>query len=116
MPASLSTVYTFFQNADAYASFLHRVEAAVVAVALNIRGEQEPSPVTPLFRARQLWALDALARPTLVARGLLPALATLANDAGLLSTQGVINATDEQILNTLPGLVVKVCNYVPELP
>lgn len=59
--ADLSTVRTFFDNADAHSAFLHRVEAAVVETALDVRGEAAPSPMTEVYRSRQRWAVSALA-------------------------------------------------------
>ena len=112
--ANLATIRTFFENADAYSAFLHRVEAAIVETALAVRAEEEPDPMTALFVARQNWALYALNHPQATARTLLPGLAVKANDAGLLSDAGVIDATDAQIRSTVSGLVNVYCNYVPE--
>ena len=111
--ADLQTVRTFFDNPDAYSAFLHRVEAALVEEALNVRAEEEPSPMNELFRARQLLAINALNQPARWARVFLPALAVKANDAGLLSEQGNITATDAQIRATVAGLFSPYCDYVP---
>lgn len=112
--ADLITVYTFFQNADSHAEFLHRVEAAVVEAALDVRVETEPSPMTETFRARQRWAVRALSGPTMEAKRMLPGLAIKANDAELISEVGVLSATDTQIRSTVAGLVDDYSDYVPE--
>jgi hypothetical protein len=112
--ATLSTVYTFFVNKDAHAAFLHRVEAAIVKAALDVRNEEEPEPMTESFRSRQRWAVLALAGPTLAARAMLPALAILANNAELISEAGEITATDSQIESTVASLVDECSDYIPE--
>jgi hypothetical protein len=114
MPADLVTVYTFFRNADAYAAFLQRVTAAVVEAALDVRAESEPSPMTEAFRSRQRWAVSALQRPVETGRVMLPSLAVIANNAGLLSDEGEIDATDAQIRSSVAGLVDEMSDYVPE--
>ena len=111
--ADLSTVYTFYTNRDAHAAFLHRVQAAVVKAALDVRNEQEPDPMTEAFRARQRWAIEALASPTYKASAMLPGLAVKANDAGLISEAGEISATDAQIRTTVAALVDEYSDYVP---
>jgi hypothetical protein len=112
--ADLATVRTFFDNADAYSSFLHRVEAAVVEAALDIRAEEEPDPMTGLFQARQQLALQVLTAPSTNAKRFLPALAIKANAAGLMSESGEISATDEQIRSVVADLFAPYSNYVPE--
>ena len=114
MMADLSTVFGFFENADAYSAFMQRVAAAVVETALEVRIEQEPSPMTEVFCSRQRWAVAALARPMVAAKAMLPALAVMANEAGLLSEGGVIDATDGQIRSSVSGLVPEMSDYVPE--
>lgn len=113
--ADLSTVYTFFQNADAHSAFLHRVEAAVVETALDVRNVAEPSPMTAVYRSRQRWAVSALANPVQAAKVMLPGLAVTANDAGLISEAGEIDGTDAQIRSTVAGLVDEYSDYVPEV-
>lgn len=112
--ADLATVRAFFDNADAYSAFLHRVEAAVVETALAIRAEEEPDPMTELFRARQRLAISALALPPSYARTFLPALAVKANGAGLMDEQGNITASDAQIRASVADLFAPYSNYVPE--
>lgn len=115
--ADLSTVYTFSQNADAHADFLHRVEAAIVDVALDVRAEPEPDPMTETHRSRQRWAVSALANPVQAAKTMLPGLAIIANLLNLISSAGVIDATDQQITTALTSaeydLVDKYSDYVP---
>jgi hypothetical protein len=115
--ADLANVWNFYDNPDAYAAFLHRVEAAVVEKAVALREEAEPSPVTHDWRARQEWATSVLGGPHHVAaaaKAMLPALAVKANAAGLLSDTGVITATDNQIRATLDDDFVDLhAGYVP---
>lgn len=111
--ADLITIRAFFDNADAYSPFLHRVEAAVVETALAVRTETPPNPVTQLFADRQTWAQAALRFPQSTAKTLLPALAVKANDTGLLSDTGQITATDAQIRATVAALVTAYSDYVP---
>ena len=109
MPANLENIWLFFDNADAYNPFLHRVEAALVEKALALRGETAPDPVTGAWAARQTWASIVLSSPGALrakARAMLPALAVRANDAGLLSDQGTITATDTQIRATIDDAFV----------
>jgi hypothetical protein len=116
--ADLANVWNFYDNADAYAAFLHRVEAAVVEKAVALREEDEPSPVTEAWIARQQWAVSVLSGPSHAAyqaKAMLPALAIKANDAGLLSDTGVITATDNQIRATIDDAFVDLhAGYVPE--
>jgi hypothetical protein len=118
MPASLEKVWLFFDNADAYNPFLHRVEAAIVEKALALRAETAPEPVTGAWAARQTWASRALSSPGQlqgVATAMLPALAVTANAAGLLSEEGTIDATDAQIRSTITDAFVDAhAGYTPE--
>jgi len=116
MPADLLTARTFFSNADAYSQFLHRVETALCEAALAIRAEAEPDPVTALHIARQNYAIQVLTSPTDAARRMLPGLVIAANDAGLLSEAGAIDATDAQIRTKVADLITAYSAYVPELP
>jgi hypothetical protein len=82
--ADLATVYQFFNNADAYAGFLHRVEVAIAEKAIAVRGEVAPDPVTGSWVARQNWANSVLASQESIgtqSKRMLPALAITANDA-----------------------------------
>jgi hypothetical protein len=116
--ADLSHVQTFWQNADAHAAFLHRVTAALVKKALDVRVEDTPDPVTGAWVARQQWAAGVLSGPTGAlnkARQMLPALAVKANDAGLLGEDGSITATDQQITGILDDDWVDLfAGYIPE--
>ena len=116
--ADLANVWNFYDNADAYAAFLHRVEAAIVAKAIALREEAAPSPVTEAWRARQSWACDVLSGPSTAAakaRAMLPALAVKANSAGLISDQGEIDATDAQITATIDDDFVDLhAAFIPE--
>ena len=124
MPADLLTARTFFSNAacpgalsgDAYSEFLHRVETALCETALDIRAEAEPDPVTAIHVARQQYAIQVLSSPTDAARRMLPGLVIAANEAGLLSEAGVIDATDAQIRAKVVDLVNAYSGYVPALP
>lgn len=118
MAQSLETVKRFFENADAYAGFLARVEAAIVAKAMALREAAAPSPVTAAWVARQNWAVSVLSGAASVerqARAMLPALAVKANNAGLLVEDGTITATDQQIVVTIDDDFIDVhAGYVPE--
>ena len=110
MAQPLSVVRKFFDNKDAYAGFLARVEAAIVDKARDLRAEAAPSPVTAKWVARQEWADDVLGGPFRVevrATEMLPALASLANELGFLNSEGEISVTDEQI--TLANRVAYFC-------
>ena len=117
MAESLETVKTFFDNADAYSGFLSRVEAAIVAKAIDLRGETVPAEGVDLWVARQNWAVSVLGGAGQVAakaRAMLPALATKANEAGLLANDGTISATDAQIVATINDDFVDLhAGYVP---
>ncbi len=110
--ADLSTIYTFFNNADAHAAFLHRIQTALVETALAVRAENEPDPKTDRFAARQRWARDALLNPIHVAHRLLPAIAVKANDAGRIDEQGNVTASDNEIRATVLSLVDTFADYV----
>ena len=118
--ADLSTVHLFFNNADAYAMFLARVEAAIVEKAIAVRGEAEPAPVTGAWAARQAWAVSVFASTDSLqarARAMLPALAVKANDAGLIDDDGFVDATDTQIRVSIDDDFVDWhAGYVPEVP
>jgi hypothetical protein len=109
----------FWRNADAHATFLHRVAAAIVETAIELRQETPPSPVTQQWRSRQHWADLALygAEGALdKARQMLPALAVKANDAGLLDETGNLTATDTQIRAILTNTWIDLfTRYVPEV-
>ena len=112
--ADLLNVWTFFDNADQYAEFLHRVSAALVETALDVRDEEAPDPVTGGYAARQAWAVAALGGPDgaqAAAVGMLPALAVKANDGGLLDDEGNLTATDQQIRTTVAALVDALAGY-----
>ncbi len=118
MAASLENVQMFWRNADAHAVFLHRVAAAIVEAAKDLRQQDPPNPITAGWQARQHWATAALngaPGALLKARQMLPALAVTANDAGLLSEDGTITATDNQIRNILSATWIDMfTGYVPE--
>ncbi len=117
MAESYATVATFFENADAYASFLKRVTARLVEWAVTER-ENLPASPSPAEAARQTFAIQVLtgaAGATAQARRLLPALAVKANAAGLIDEIGTITATDAQILATLDDAFIDLhAGYVPE--
>ena len=116
--ASLAHVQTFWDNADAHSAFLTRIAAALVEKAKALREEDPPNPVTAAWVARQEWAnytLQGAPGALTRARLILPALAVTANDAGLLSEDGTINATDNQIRNILTDTWIDMfTDYVPE--
>ena len=116
--ADLANVWKFYDNADAYTDFLHRVEAAIVQKAVALREEAAPSPVTEVWRARQDWAVQVLNGPAgaaAKAKAMLPALAVKANSAGLISDQGEIDATDAQITATIDDDFVDLhAAFIPE--
>ena len=118
--ASLAHVQTFWDNADAHTAFLARVAAAIVETATSLRQEAAPNPVTADWQARQQWAVYTLhGAPGALSRArlMLPALAVTANDAGLLSEDGEITATDNQIRGILTDTWIDMfTEYVPELP
>ena len=118
--ADLEKVYLFFDSGDHYHEFLHRVGVALVEKALDVRADPEPNPVTGVWVARQHWAGRVLGGSFSVmgeAKKMLPALAVIANDAGLIDDDGFIDATDTQIRGTITDdLVDKHAAYVPELP
>jgi hypothetical protein len=117
----LADVQTFWQNADAHAAFLHRVAAAIVERAVAIRQEDPPDPVTAQWRARQQWARSALSGADgalAKARQMLPALAVEANDSGLLSETGEVDAADAQIRNIVgdDAWLDTFTDYIPDAP
>ena len=120
MPADLMNLTLFFENADAHATFLHRVTAAVVEKAAELRAENPPEPVTEAWRTRQQWALAALSGipgATAAARTMLPGLAVKANDAGFLTANGTIDVTDTQIRAVLDDTFVDLyAGYIPPAP
>lgn len=114
--ADLANVWTFYENHDAHSDFLHRVAAATIETALTIREETPPEPVTGLWAARQAWAACSLGDPLGAASNMLPGLAVKANDAGLLSEDGEITATDSQIRSTVAGIIDTYSGYFPPAP
>ncbi len=117
--ADLANVWNFYDNPDAYAAFLHRVEAAIVEKAMDLRDEAAPNPVTAQWAARQDWAVSVLsgaAHAAAEAKAMLPGLAVKANNAGLLSEDGVLTATDAQIIATIDDDFIDLhAGYVPEV-
>ena len=117
MTQPLATVKLFFSNADAYSDFLARVEAAIVAKALELRAEEAPGTITGEWTARQTWAVAVLSGPAQTAqeaRDLLPSLAVKANDAGLIQEDGTIEATDAQIIATIDDAFIDLhAGYIP---
>ena len=112
--ADLSTVYTFYNNKDAHAAFLQRLQAALVQKALEVRAEIEPDPMTPQFIARQGWARDVLYHPSFWGERMLPALAVKANDLGRIDDNGEIDASDAEIRGALANLIGPYSEYLPE--
>jgi hypothetical protein len=114
MPASLETLWTFTTNADAHATFLHRVAAAIVEWAVVERESDTPSLVTPLWVARQEWVVWALKNPLAAATQILPSLAIKANAAALISDAGIITASDAQIRSVINDALIDLyAGYVP---
>jgi hypothetical protein len=111
--AALDGVYTFFENADAHASFLHRVEVALYEKALDLRENPPASPLAAVDTARQLWAMRILDNPIVEARRFLPGMSIKANNAGFINDQGVLTATDAQIRTTVAALITVYSGYIP---
>lgn len=116
--ADLITVKVFFENADAHNEFKARAATALVEWAIAERESAAPNPVTGIWVARQEYAgrvLGGASAVMVLAEAMLPALAVKANDAGLISEDGEIDATDAQIRGTIDDAFVDMhAGYVPE--
>ena len=116
MAVNLANVFTFFTNRDQHAAFRERVAAAIQEWAIDARAEAAPSPVTGEWAARQRWADWALKNPMQATDQMLPGLVVVANNAGLISADGILTATDQQIRATVgDSFVDRYAGYVPEV-
>jgi hypothetical protein len=117
MPQSYETVELFFRNVDAHAVFLARVTARLVEWAIAARQAAPPDPVTEAYAARMRYAAVVLSgQPEAIAkaRALLPALAVVANAAGLLDEEGLIHVSDAHILATIDDDFIDLnTDYIP---
>ena len=109
--ASLKMVDEFVREPDLHSEFITQVSAALVEEALDIR-QNPANPMDAEGSSLQSWAVRVLPNPRAEAVRMLPTLAVMANNAGLISEEGVVSATDAQIRTTVGNLSAIFSGYI----